>query len=71
MLERIWSKGKTPPLLLGMENCTANLEIKMVISQKIIIQPTSKLSSTTPGHIPKDANVYYKDICSTMFIVAL
>ena len=53
MLERIQSKGNTPPLIMGMQTCTVTLEINMVVSQKIGYQSTSRLSNTTLGHIPK------------------
>jgi hypothetical protein len=43
----------------------------MEVSQKIGNQSTSRPRFTTPGHMPKDAPLYHKDICSTMFIVAL
>ena len=44
----------------------------MVVSQKIGNQPISRTGNTTLGHIPKkNANSYYKDICSTMFIAVL
>ena len=33
MLERMWSKGNTPTLLLGMQ--TGTLDISIVISQKL------------------------------------
>ena len=34
LLVRMWSKGNTPPLLVGMQTCTTTLEKKM-FSQKI------------------------------------
>ena len=70
MLEMRWSKRNTPPLLVGMQTYTTTLEISMVISQKIVNQPTSRPSNTTLGH-PKDAQSYYMDICPTMSIAAL
>lgn len=33
-MERMWSKGSTPSLLAGEQNCTATMEIN-VVSQKI------------------------------------
>ena len=53
MLERMWSKGNTSPLLVGMQTCTTTLEISMVVYQKIGSQPISGPSNTTLGHIPK------------------
>ena len=56
MLERIGSKGNTPPLLVRMQTCTTTLEIRMMISQTIGNQPTSG-PSTTLGHIPKRCSI--------------
>ena len=71
MLERMQSKGNTPPLLVGMQTCTATLKISMVVSQKIGNQPTARPAIPLLGIYPKDAQPYYKDICSTMFIATL
>ena len=65
----MWSKGNTPPLVIGVQACIVILEISIVVSQKIGNQPTSHPAITTLGHIPKES--YYKDMCSTMFIAAL
>ena len=43
----------------------------MMASQKIGHQPTSGSSNTTMGIYPKDAQSYFKGICSTIFIAAL
>ena len=67
MLERMWSKENTPPLMVGMQTCTTSLEISMLVSQKIRNQPTSRPDNTIIGI----AQLYYKDICSTMFTAAL
>ena len=53
MLERMWSKGNTPPLLVGVQTCTVALEINMVVSLKIGNQSTSRPSNTTFGYMPK------------------
>ena len=58
MLKRMWNKGNTPPLLVGMQTCANTLEIHMVVSQKIGNQFTSGPSNTTLGHILK--------VCSTI-----
>ena len=71
MLERMWSKGNTPPLLVEMQICTSTLEINMAVSQKIGNQPTSGPAIPFWGIYPKDAQSYYKDIYSTMFKAAL
>ena len=34
MLVRKWSKGNTPPLLVGVQSCKTTLEIILVFSQK-------------------------------------
>ena len=72
MLERMWGKGNTPALLVGVQNVTATLEISMVISQKVKKQTTSRSSNTVPfGMYPRDAQSYHKGLCSAMFIAAL
>ena len=53
MLEKAWTKGNTPLLLVGMKTCTAILKISMSISQKIGNQSTSRPSNITLWHIPK------------------
>jgi hypothetical protein len=64
MLARMWSKGNTPPMLVGLQTYTTTLEIGLEVSQKIENSSISGLNYATPGHI-------LKDTCSTMFIVAL
>ena len=49
MLEKLWGKGNTSPLLAG----SAPLDIRMVISQKIRKQPSSRPSYTVLKHTPK------------------
>jgi hypothetical protein len=34
MLARMWRKGNTPPLLVGLQACTTTLEISLVVPQK-------------------------------------
>ena len=53
MLERMWSKGNTPLLLVGLQNSTDTVVIIIVISQKIRYQLTSQTYNITFGHIPK------------------
>ena len=69
MLERMLRKGYTPPLLVGVQNCTAALETSMAVPQEN--QSPSRYSNSTLGIYPKHAYSYNKDICSTMFIAAL
>ena len=35
MLARMWRKGNTPPLLVGLQACTTTLEISLAVPQKI------------------------------------
>ena len=53
MLARMWSEGNSSPLLVGVQTCTATLEINMVVYQKIGNSSTSRPNNTTPGHRPK------------------
>lgn len=53
MLARIWSKGNTPPLLVGIQTFTTTMEISMVVPQKDGNQSTSRSSYTTLRHKPK------------------
>ena len=72
MLERILGKASMPLLLVGVQTCTAALEISMAISNKIRKQSTSRHTATSLfGIYPKGAHSYHKDMCSTMFIAAL
>ena len=50
-------KGKTPPLLVGMQAGTAPLDVSMAISQKIRKQPTLRPSNTTFGYISKGCSI--------------
>ena len=53
MLERMWRKGNTPPLLVGVQSCTATLEINMVVPQENGNQSNTGPGNPTPRHIPK------------------
>ena len=57
MLERLWGKGNTSALLVGMQAGTAPLDVSVVISQKIRKQPSSRPSNTTFGYIPKEYSI--------------
>ena len=46
-----------PPLLVGVQTCTATLEISMAISQKIRKQFTSRPNNTAVGYIPKGCSI--------------
>jgi len=63
MLERMWRKRNTPPLLVG----------KLVQPWKSVWRFLRKVDPAMPllGIYPKDAPTYNKDTCSTMFTAAL
>ena len=51
MQVRMWSKGNTPPLLIGVQTCTTTLEINLMFSKKIGNSSTSRPSYTTSANI--------------------
>ena len=53
MLERMWREGNSHPLLVGMQTCTANVEISVAVSQETGSQPPSRPSNSTLGNLPK------------------
>lgn len=53
MLEKLWSKENTVPLLVRVQTCIATLEIDIVGFHKIGNKSTSRPSNTTVAHIPK------------------
>ena len=61
MMMRMWSRGTTLPLLMGVQTCTVTAEINMVVSQKTENQSTSRPSYTTLGHIPKGCTFIPED----------
>ena len=71
MLIRMWRKGNTPPLLVGLEACTTTLEISLVVPQKLDIVLPEDPAIPLLGIYPEDVPIGKKDICSTMFIAAL
>ena len=70
MLKRMWGKGNTPPLVVGVQTCTATLEINMVVSQKIENQFQDQVILLL-GIYTKDAQLYHKHTCSVMYIAAI
>ena len=68
MLVRMWSKGNTLPLLMGVQTLTATLEIHMTGSQNIVSRSTTNPAIPFLGIYLKDTLTYYKDTCSTIFI---
>ena len=71
MLERMYGKGNTLPLLVGVQTGIAALDIIMVISQKLRNNLPKDPAIPLLGIYPKDAQSYYKYMCSNMFIAAL
>ena len=53
MLEGIWNKQNTTPLLVGVQTFIAYLEINIVASHKIGNSSYSRPSYAIPGHIFK------------------
>ena len=64
MLVRMWGKG-IHPLGLGMQTCTATMEISVVFPQEA---GNSRSIYTVLGHKPKDCTSYSRDSSSTVFI---
>jgi hypothetical protein len=62
----MWNKGSNPPLMQGVQTCTATTYINMDVPQK-----TENQDPVVPllGIYPKDAPSY-KDTCSTVVTVA-
>ena len=71
MLERLWGKGNTSALLVGMQAGTTPLDVSVAISQKIRKQLPQNPVISLLGIYPKDAQLCHKDMCSTMFRAAL
>jgi hypothetical protein len=71
MLPKMWNKENNLPLLVGMNTCTAALEINMVVFLKIWNQSNSRPSYKTTGYILKDTPLYHNNSFSVMFIAAM
>ena len=67
MLERLWGKGNTSVLLVGMQASTSSLNVSVAISQKIGNNLPQDPAIPLLGIYPKDAQLCHKD----MFIAAL
>ena len=68
MLERMWIKRNTPPLLAGFQVDKTIQESILMVHQKFNMEgPTIPLV----GIYPEDAPICKKDTCSTIFIAAL
>ena len=66
MLERVFGKGNTPALLVGMQAGTAPLYVSVVISQEIRKQLSSRPSNTTFEYVRKVCSVVLGlKVCAT------
>ena len=71
MLERMQNKGNTPPLLVGMQIVEALWKSAWWFLRKLRMNLLQDPAIPLLKIYPKDAQSYYKDICSTMFIAAV
>jgi hypothetical protein len=71
MLVRMWSKGNTPPLLVGVQTLLAIMGINITVSQKVGNPSTPRPSYTNHSWTYTQRIPCPKDTCSTMFIAAL
>ena len=71
MLARMWRKGNTPPLLVGLQAGTPLWKSVWWFLRKLdIVLPEDPVIPLL-GIYPKDAPMYNKDTCSTVFIATL
>ena len=70
MVVRMWGKGNTHSLLVGVQTCTATVEIGVAASQEVENNLPQDPATPLLGIYPKDSTPYYRDTCSSMFIVA-
>jgi hypothetical protein len=65
MLGRVWRKGNTPPLLMGLQVGTTTLEISLAdFLRKLDIVLPEDPALPLLGIYIEDAPKYNKDICS-------
>jgi hypothetical protein len=64
MLERIWRKRNTPPLLVGLQAGTTTWKSVWRFFRKLDIVLTEDPAIPLLGIYPKDAPTYNKDTCS-------
>ena len=57
MLERLWGKGNTSVLQVGMQAGITPLDVSVVISLKVRKQPSSVPSNTTFRYISKGCSI--------------
>jgi Trk-type K+ transport system membrane component len=68
MLVRLWSKGNTLLLLVGVQTSTTTLEINLAVFKKVGNSSTSRTSYTTPTQ--EMPHYTTGTICLIMFIAA-
>jgi hypothetical protein len=68
---RLWRKGTTHPLLVGMLIGSPTLEIRMMIPHKLIINLPHDSPTLFLERCPKDSTSHSTDTFSTMFIATL
>jgi hypothetical protein len=71
MLARMWRKGNTPSLLMGLQTCTTIWKsiLQFLIKLEIILPEYPAILLL--GIYPKGTPPYHKDMCSTKFIAVL
>ena len=72
MLERVWRKGNSPTLLVGMQTGTATMVNSMEVPLKTENKTSIRSSNPTPGHIfreiPNSKRYMHLNIhCSTIY----
>jgi hypothetical protein len=70
MLERVWRKRNTPPLLVRLQTGTTTLEVNLKIPQKIEIDLPEDPAIPILCIYLKDAPPRHRGISSSMFIEA-
>ena len=70
MLEKVWRKGNTLALLVGMYTDTATMEGRMESPQKTRNKTTVWPRNPTPRHIPW-GNQNWKNTCTPVFTAAI
>jgi hypothetical protein len=71
MLTRMWKKGNTPPLLVGLQAGTNTLEISLRFLRKLDIMLSKDSAIPLLGIYPENVPTCNKETCSTMLIAAL
>ena len=71
MLVRMWRKMSTPPLLVGLQDCTTTLIPVGSFFGKLDIALPEDTAISLLGIYPEYAPMFNKDACSTMFIAAV